>query len=62
MNIAAGMLLNPPNLPGWDDFPLRDRVADALGRPVAFQNDANAAAFGESWVGAGRGARSLVLF
>jgi glucokinase len=62
MNIAAGMLLDPPNLPGWNNFPLRDRVASALGRPVAFQNDANAAAFGEFWVGAGRGVRSMILF
>ncbi len=62
MDIQAGLLLNPPNLPGWDDFPIRDRLARALGRPVAFQNDANAAAFGEYWAGAGRGTRSLVLF
>ena len=62
MNIHSGMLLNPPNLPGWNDFPIRDRLTALLGKPVAFQNDANAAAYGEYWAGAGRGAQSLVLF
>ena len=62
MNIHTGMLLNPPNLPGWDNFPIRDRLAAMLRKPVAFQNDANAAAYGEYWAGAGRGAQSLVMF
>ncbi|MDB5350290.1 MAG: transcriptional regulator/sugar kinase [Planctomycetota bacterium] len=62
MDIEAGMLLDPPNLPGWHDFPIRDRLAAMLERPVVFQNDANAAAFGEYWAGAGRGSQSLVLF
>ena len=62
MNIHTGMLLNPPNLPGWNDFPIRDRLAAILGKPVAFQNDGNAAAYGEYWAGAGRGAQSLVMF
>ena len=42
------------NLAGWDDFPIRDRVSDHCGMPVTFENDANAAAYGEFWVGAGR--------
>ena len=62
MDIEAGLLLAPPNLPGWDNLPIRDRLADLLGRPVAFQNDGNAAAYGEFWAGAGRGTESLVLF
>ena len=62
MDIRAGMLLNPPNLPGWVNFPIRDRLAKALGKPTAFQNDANAAAYGEFWAGAGRDIESLVLF
>jgi glucokinase len=71
MDIPAGMLLDPVNLrgPGWKDFPIRDRLAAALQKPVAFQNDANAAGYGEYWAGvgktaraAGRPARSLVLF
>ncbi len=62
MDIQAGLLLEPPNLPGWDNLPIRDLLADRLGKPTILQNDANAAAYGEYWVGAGRGSRSLVMF
>ncbi len=62
MDIPAGLLLDPPNLPGWTNFSIRDRLAERLQRPTVLQNDANAAAFGEYWVGAGRDARSMVLF
>ncbi|QDV37070.1 ROK family protein [Tautonia plasticadhaerens] len=62
MDIPAGMLLEPPNLPGWDHFPVRDRLAEVLRARTILQNDANAAAYGEYWAGAGRGVRSLVLF
>jgi glucokinase len=62
MDIQAGMLLEPPNLPGWDNLPIRQKLAERLKKPTVLQNDANAAAYGEYWVGAGRGARSLVLF
>lgn len=61
MDIPAGMLLKPVNLRGWDDYPLRDKLAAACGFPVAFENDANAAAYGEFWVGSGRDYSSLVL-
>jgi glucokinase len=62
MDIPAGMLTDPPNLPGWNDLPIRERLADAIRKPTILQNDANAAAFGEYWVGAGRNTRSLVMF
>lgn len=62
MDIPAGMLLDPPNLPGWIDFPLRDRVSAGCGLPVLFTNDAAAAAFGEFWLGSGRDSNSMVLF
>ena len=61
-DIRAGLLLDPPNLPGWMNFPIRDRLAALLGRPTFFQNDANAAAYGEYWAGAGRGTASVVMF
>lgn len=47
MSHARGIVFNAPNLPGWTDVPLRDRLADATGLPVSLENDANAAAFGE---------------
>lgn len=62
MDIPAGMLLDPPNLPGWSNFPVRQRVQESLGRPTILQNDANAAAYGEYWVGSARDADSLVFF
>jgi glucokinase len=62
MDLAAGMLLDPPNLPGWANFPIRQRLADRLKKPVTFQNDANAASYGEFWVGAGKDHRSQVMF
>jgi len=62
MDIPAGILLNPPNLPGWNNVPLRDQLAEVLQRPTTLQNDANAAAYGEYWGGTARDAQSLVFF
>ena len=62
MDIPAGKLIRPHNLPGWYDFDIRDEVARHAGLPVTFANDANAAAYGEFWVGTGRDYKSLVLF
>ncbi len=62
MDIDAGLILDPPNLKPWRNVPVRDFIAKEFGLPTAFQNDANAAAFGEYWVGSGRGAGSFVLF
>ncbi len=53
MDIPTGLLLNIPNLPGGSNFPIRDRVSQNVGLPVAYANDANAAAYGEFWVGSG---------
>jgi glucokinase len=61
LDIPAGTIVRAGNLPGWDDFPLRDRVAAHAGREVTFANDANAAGYGEYWVGSARGSSSLVL-
>ncbi len=61
MDIPAGMLLRPINLTGWNYFPLRDRVSDHCGLPVTFENDANAAAYGEFWVGSGREYQSMIM-
>lgn len=62
MDIQAGLLIDPPNLPGWTNLPIRDRLGVLLGKPTVLQNDANAAAYGEYWAGAGRDAESLVMF
>ena len=62
MDVAAGMLLQPHNLSAWWNFPIRDHLKEMIGKPVAFANDANAAAYGEYWVGSGADHRSMVLF
>ena len=56
----AGMVLNPPNLPGWDRARVSDWLGAHLGCPVAIENDANAAALAEWRYGAGRGAAHMV--
>lgn len=61
MDVPAGMLLEPHNL-GWYHFPIRERVSQHAGLPVTFVNDANAAAYGEFWVGTGAEYKSMVLF
>ena len=62
MDIPAGLLLDPQNLPGWRDYPVRQKVEEVLGRPTILQNDANAAAYGEYWAGSASDADSLVFF
>src|SRR5437667_12812999 len=62
MDIPAGIILDPPNLKPWQNVPVRQTIQDKFGIPTAFQNDANAAAYGEFWVGAGKDAHSLVMF
>jgi glucokinase len=62
MDIPAGMILEPPNLPGWVNIPIRQLVSDRFGKPAILQNDANAAAYGEYWVGRARDAHSLVFW
>jgi glucokinase len=57
----SGRILGPPNLPGWDDVPLVALLADALGRPVHLENDANAGALAEWRFGAGRGRRDVAF-
>lgn len=62
MDIHRGMMLEPHNLPHWYNAPVRDLLSKALdGMPVSFANDANAAAFGESWVGSGAKYHSIVM-
>ena len=61
MSHAKGLIYFAPNLPGWQNVPLRDMFHDATGVPVTLENDANSAAFGEFVAGAGRKVRSLIM-
>jgi glucokinase len=55
INVAKGLILSPPNLPGWNNLPLRDRLAEQLQLPVKIEHDAAACAKAEALWGAGRG-------
>jgi glucokinase len=56
---ATGTVINTPNL-GWRNFPLRDLIGNAVQLPATLDNDANCATYGEWWLGAARGEKSLV--
>jgi glucokinase len=60
VDFDAGILHQPPNLPGWDAVPVARLLTDRLNRPVFLENDANAAAYGEWRYGAGVGLRHLI--
>jgi len=49
------------NIPGWEGMPLAGRLADALGIPAFAENDGNAAALAENWIGAGKGAKVCLM-
>jgi glucokinase len=55
----TGVVINPPNLPCWRNFPLADEVKKAYSVPVKVDNDANAAALAEVLWGAGRGYKNV---
>ena len=56
---STGIIANPHTLPGWEGLDLRGSLGARFAVPVVVDNDANAAAIGEWWLGAGRGARRL---
>ncbi len=61
VDIEAGVVLGAVNLPGFIGFPVRDRIQQYLGTPIILENDANAAALGEMWLGAGQNVKDLIL-
>lgn len=56
-----GVVVKSPNFPDWNNLPLKVQLEKTLGIPVFLENDANAAALGEQWRGAGRGITSMIL-
>ncbi|WP_419466045.1 ROK family protein [Alteribacter salitolerans] len=55
-----GLILDPPNLPGWRNVPIAQRISERTGKKVTLDNDANAAALAESRFGAGRNEDSVI--
>jgi len=60
IQMNTGVIVSAANLP-FTNFPIRDDVQKQLGIPILLENDANAAALGELWMGTGRGVKSLFL-
>lgn len=61
-DLRRGVILGCPNMPKLRNCPIRDMVAEQLGKKTIMENDANAACWGEFAVGAGRGVKELVFF
>ena len=57
----AGLILSPPNLPGWDRVPIKQLLSDRFGIPVFLCNDANACALAEWRYGAGKGTQNMIF-
>lgn len=60
VNVQDGSIEVAVNL-GWENFPLRDILKRETSLPVVVENDANLAAIGEKWKGAGNGAKNLLF-
>lgn len=61
LDSRRGVILRPPNLPGWENVPLPRMLTDRYGVPAYLQNDANACALVEWKLGAGRGTRDMIF-
>lgn len=61
LDSKRGIVMSPPNLPGWDNVPVVDFFRGRFGVPVALQNDANACALAEYLYGSGCGVKNLVF-
>jgi len=61
IDLEAGMLHSAANLPGWSGYAAREDLEARLGTTVILENDANCAALGEKWLGAGRDANDLCM-
>lgn len=59
LDINRGLINNPYTLEGWSNVPIVQRLVETFHVPVCLENDADAAALGEYWQGAGREAKSL---
>ena len=61
VDAERGVLRYWPNVPTWRDVPLQAMFSERLGLPCTVENDGNAAALAEHWIGVGQGFSSLVL-
>jgi glucokinase len=62
IDMDTGTVMRSPNLPDWMNFPVRDQIERRLATTVILENDANAAAMGEKWHGAGRDVDHMAMY
>jgi len=60
VDFRKGVILNPPNLPGWEEVPLATIIEKEFNKKVFLENDANAAALGEAEFGSAKGVKNFV--
>ncbi|MGF7082246.1 ROK family protein [Mucilaginibacter sp. UYCu711] len=61
LNSKKGLILSPPNLPGWDNIPMVEMTEARFGKKALLQNDANACAVAEWKYGAGKGYENVIF-
>ncbi|MFC2116959.1 ROK family protein, partial [Bacteroidota bacterium] len=61
LDSKRGVVLSPPNLPGWDEVHIVEFFENRFSIPAAIQNDANACALAEWKFGAGRGTQNMIF-
>ena len=62
LDSKKGIIMSPPNLPGWDDVHITKLLTEKFNTPSYLQNDANACALAEWRFGAGKGCENMVFF
>lgn len=61
MDFANGVIVGSPNLPQWNNYPLKEKLEEKLTTDVVLDNDANAALLGELWQGVARGKKTVLM-
>ncbi len=61
IDLKNGIIIDAVNLADWKNVSVKTKLASIFNKPIAFLNDANAAALGEAWYGAGKDAESMAF-
>src|SRR4051812_46899644 len=62
IDMKSGMIHQSPNLPDWQNYPVKEEIERQLSTDVFLENDANSAALGEKWLGAGKEENDICMF
>jgi glucokinase len=62
IDMNSGMIRRSPNLPDWQNYPVKQEIERLLSTDVYLENDANSAALGEKWLGAGKAENDICMF